>query len=197
LRSKKDVTTNYEINKITRQIFKPAGEITRLSVAAVIDGTYQSEKLEDGTTRKTYVPRSDAELRTFQDIVRKAMGYSEDREDQVTVSSVPFSEALQTESPAELKDGALDIPELFMAYKKTIINLFLVALVFFLVVRPLLKGLRRVSEETTLRLGELSAGGAQAQIPESGEVGRKDRILEISNNKPEKTQQLLKGWINE
>jgi flagellar M-ring protein FliF len=197
LKSKRDVTTNYEINKITRQIFKPAGEITRLSVAAVIDGTYQSEKLEDGTTRKTYVPRSDAELRTFQDIVRKAMGYSEDREDQVSVSSVPFSEAMQMETPADLKSGEFDIPEVFLAYKKTIINIFLVILVFFLVVRPLLKGLRRVSEETTLRLGELPAGGGQAQIPESGEGGRKERVLKISNNKPEKTQQLLKGWINE
>jgi flagellar M-ring protein FliF len=196
-KSKRDVTTNYEINKITRQIFKPAGEITRLSVAAVIDGTYQSEKLEDGTIRKTYVPRSEPELRTFQDIVRKAMGYSEDREDQVSVSSIPFSEAMEIENPAELKGGQFDIPEIFMAYKKTIINLFLVTLVFFLVVRPLLKGLRRVSEETTLRVGELSAGGGQAQIPESGEGGRKDRALEISNNKPEKTQQLLKGWINE
>jgi flagellar M-ring protein FliF len=177
LKSQRDVTTNYEINKITRQIFKPAGEITRLSVADV--------------------PRSDAELRTFQDIVRKAMGYSEDREDQVSVSSIPFSEAMEMESPAELKDGPFEIPEVFMAYKKTIINLFLVTLVFFLVVRPLLKGLRRVSEETTLRVGELSAGGGQAQIPETGEGGRKDRVLEISNNKPEKTQQLLKGWINE
>ena len=196
-KSKRDVTTNYEINKITRQIFKPAGEITRLSVAAVIDGTYRSEKLEDGTIKKTYIPRSEAELRTFQDIVRKAMGYSEDREDQVSVSSIPFSEAMQMESTSEPKGGAFDLPDFFMAYKKTIINLFLVTMVFFLIVRPLLRGLRKVSEETTLRLGELSAGGGQAQIPESGEGGRKDRILELSNNKPEKTQQLLKGWINE
>ena len=102
---------------------------------------------------------------------------------------------MEMESPAALKGGQFDIPEVFMAYKKTILNLFLVALVFFLVVRPLLKGLRRVSEETAFRIGELSAGGGQAQIPESG--GRKDRVLEISNNKPEKTKQLLKGWINE
>jgi len=46
-------------------------------------------------------------------------------------------------------------------------------------------------------MGELTAGGEQIQIPESGDGGRKERILEISNKKPEKTQQLLKGWINE
>ena len=196
-KSKRDVTTNYEINKITRQIFKPAGEITRISVAAVIDGIYQFEKVEDGTIKKKYIPRSEDELRKFQDIVRKAMGYSEDREDQVSVSSMPFSEGMQMDSPAELRGGEFEIPEFLVAYKKTIINIFLVALVFFVVVRPLLKGLRRLSDETTLRVGELSAGGGPAQISESGEGGRKERILEISTNKPEKTQQLLKGWINE
>ena len=197
MKSKKDITTNYEINKITRQIFKPAGEITRLSVAAVIDGTYRTERLDDGTIKKTYIPRSDDELRKFQDIVRKAMGYSVDREDQVSVSSIPFSEAMPMENPAEVKDRVMDIPDFLLTYKKTVINLVLVALVFFLVVRPLLKGLRRMSAETTLRVGELTAGGGQAQIPESGEGGRKDRVLEISAKKPEKTQQLLKGWINE
>jgi flagellar M-ring protein FliF len=197
MKSKRDVTTNYEINKITRQIFKPAGDITRLSVAAVIDGTYRTERLEDGTIRKTYIPRSDEELRKFQDIVRKAMGYSVDREDQVSVSSIPFSEAMPMENQADVRDNVIDIPDFLMTYRKTVINLVLVTLVFFLVVRPLLKGLRRMSAETTLKIGELTAGGAQAQIPESTEGGRKEKVLEISTKKPEKTQQLLKGWINE
>ena len=197
IKSKKDTTTKYEINKITRQIFKPAGEITRLSVAAVIDGTYRSERLDDGTIKKTYIPRSDDELRKFQDIVRKAMGYSVDREDQVSVSSIPFSEAMPMENPTEVKDKVIDIPDFLLSYKKTVINLVLMALIFFLVVRPLLKGLRRMSAETTLRIRELTAGGGQVQIPESGEGGRKEKVLEISAKKPEKTQQLLKGWINE
>ena len=197
MKSKKDVTTNYEINKITRQIFKPAGDITRLSVAAVIDGTYRTERLNDGTIRKTYIPRSDEELRKFQDIVRKAMGYSVDREDQVSVSSIPFSEAMPMENQEEVTNNAIDIPDFLMNYRKTVINLVLVTLVFFLVVRPLLKGLRRMSAETTLKIGELTAGGVQAQIPESAEGGRKEKVLEISSKKPEKTQQLLKGWINE
>jgi flagellar M-ring protein FliF len=197
MKSKKDVTTNYEINKITRQIFKPAGDITRLSVAAVIDGTYRTERLGDGTIRKTYIPRSDEELRKFQDIVRKAMGYSLDREDQVSVSSIPFSEAMPMENQEVDRNNAIDIPDFLMTYRKTVINLVLVTLVFFLVVRPLLKGLRRMGAETTLKIGELTAGGVQAQIPESVEGRRKEKLLEISAKKPEKTQQLLKGWINE
>ena len=125
------------------------------------------------------------------------MGYSVDREDQVSVSSIPFSEAMPMENPTEVKDKVIDIPDFLLSYKKTVINLVLMALIFFLVVRPLLKGLRRMSAETTLRIRELTAGGGQVQIPESGEGGRKEKVLEISAKKPEKTQQLLKGWINE
>ena len=101
------------------------------------------------------------------------------------------------ENQEEVTNNAIDIPDFLMNYRKTVINLVLVTLVFFLVVRPLLKGLRRMSAETTLKIGELTAGGVQAQIPESAEGGRKEKVLEISSKKPEKTQQLLKGWINE
>ena len=101
------------------------------------------------------------------------------------------------ENPADFKNDVIDIPDFLVTYRKTVINLVLVTLVFFLVVRPLLKGLRRMGEETTLRMGELTSGGGPAQIPESGERGRKEKVLQISAKKPEKTQQLLKGWINE
>jgi len=51
---KEDITTNYEINKITKSTLLPAGSVKRLSVAAVIDQSYNLEKLEDGTIKKLY-----------------------------------------------------------------------------------------------------------------------------------------------
>lgn len=197
-KKKEDVTTNYEINKITRTIFKPAGKITRLSVAAVIDGTYKTEKLTDGTIKKDYIPRSQEELTKFEDIVKSAMGYSEDREDQVSVSSMPFSQAIQIDAKAEDWVKKFDILKLVGNYRKTIVNLLIVALVFFLVVRPLLKSIKKMTREAVLERKELPAGSKEyAQIPESGEISQKDRVLEISKNNPGKTDQIIKGWMGE
>ena len=197
--SKKDVATNYEINKTTRTIFKPAGAIKRLSVAAVIDGTYKEEKSEEGAITKRYIPRSDAELKKFEDIVKKAMGYNEDREDQVTAISFPFSESTLPEAMTSDEGQGFDFSSLLKGYKGSLINLFLVALVFFLVVRPLLKGLKDMAGSSVVeQRGELSEGGGEVpQIPEYGEMNQKEKILELTKNSPEKSHQLLKGWIAE
>ena len=197
-RTKKDVTTNYEINKISRTILKPAGKIELLSVAAVIDGTYKVEKLRDGTVKKTYIPRSKEELKTFEDIVMKAMGYSEDREDQVSVSSIRFSGAVSPEGEAEGEAEGFDILRLLASHRKTIINLVLVVLVFFVVVRPLLKSIKSMAKGAVFERRELPPGeGEYAQISESGEMSAREKVIEASKRSPKITEQVVKGWIGE
>ena len=196
--SKKDTATNYEINKITRTILKPAGTVKRLSVAAVIDGTYATKTLADGTTEKNYVPRTGEELKKFEDIVKRAMGYNEDREDQVSVNSIPFSESISTDILPETTGGGSDILKLVGRYRKTAVNLALVVLVFLLIVRPLLKNLKRMSKESISENLELPEGSkGYAQIPEPSGMGQKERALELTKTNPEKTEQLLKGWVTE
>ena len=197
-RTKKDVATNYEINKITKTILKPAGSIQHLSVAAVIDGTYKSEKLPDGTVNKKYVPRTDEELIKFDDIVKKAMGFNEDREDQVSVSCMAFSGAISTDTMTQGGGKGFDIFRVLGSYRKIIVNLFLVALVFFLVVRPLVKGLRKMTSEGLSQTKELPPGSQEIpQLPETQGMSPKEKVLEVSKSNPEKTEQLLKGWISE
>ena len=198
-KTKKDVATNYEINKITRTILKPAGEIKRLSVAAVIDGNYELESLEDGTTRRKYIPRSEQEIKTFQEIVKKAMGYNEDREDQVSVSSIPFAGSAPMESNVEGEISKFDqIVTIVKDYRRTIVNFLLVVMVFMLIVKPLLKSVKNITKEVTVQSRELaSVSDKYDRLPESKEMGRIERVREISKNDPEKAQQLVKGWIGE
>jgi len=195
---KKDVATNYEINKITRTILKPAGTITRLSVAAVIDGEYKIEKQKNGTMKRAYIPRSAEELKKFEEIVKKAMGYNEDRADQVTVSSISFADAVPMDMQPETKSSKLDMLRQVANYKKTIINFVLVILVFFLVIRPLLKSMKDLAQEVAVEQKKLAADtGEYAQISAPKGMGAKERVVEISQSNQEKTQQLIKGWIGD
>lgn len=197
-KTKKDITTNYEINKITREIIKPAGTVKRLSVAAVIDGTYKLEKLKDGTTKKNYIPRTEAELKKFEDIVRRAMGYNEDREDQVSVSSIPFSGSIPVDMRDAVKSKNFDPIMLMAKYRKIIVNLFLIILAFFLIVRPLLKSVKGIAKEAVFEKKELPPGTkGYVEISESERMSQKERVLEISTSDPEKTGEVIKGWIGE
>ena len=197
-KTKKDVATNYEINKITRSILKPAGTIKRLSVAAVIDGTYEMEKLEDGTTKKTYIPRSEAELKKFDELVKKAMGYNEDREDQITVDSISFAETIPTGMKDEMVEQGIDILKILAKYRKTLINLILIVLVFFFIVKPLSKSMKKIAEEAHFDKKALPADSEKyPQIPEQGKIDKKERVYEISKTSPERTRQLIQGWVGD
>ncbi len=197
-RTKKDIATNYEINKIIRTILKPAGTIKRLSVAAIIDEIYKLEKLEDGTMKKIYTPRTENELRKYQEIVEKAMGYNDDREDQVSVSSIPFLEAIPQETKAIIEDKEFDLLKLVQNYRKIIVNLILVVMVFFLVIKPLLKSIKNITGKIAVERKELPPGSDEyAQISEIKEVNQRKIVQEMSKSNPEKSQQLIRGWIGE
>ncbi|MBI9087742.1 MAG: flagellar M-ring protein FliF [Desulfobacterium sp.] len=151
---KKNDTVNYELSRRTKQTVKPMAVLQRLSVAAVIDGKYEYKTDETGNRMKNYVPRSQEEMQQFNDIVIKAMGFNETRQDQVSMESFPF---------ASIDDIGISEPELKgwravqKEYGRTIANLFLILLLFLLVVRPIVKtvqGARTTIEEEALASAE-------------------------------------------
>jgi flagellar M-ring protein FliF len=195
-KKKKDTVTNYEINKVTREVFKPAGTIQRLSVAAVIDGEYEVETLEDGTEKQKYIPRSPEEISQFEAIVKSAMGYSDDREDQISVNSIPFSDNLPTD--LQVDEEKMDIVQMLMDSKNIIINLFLMLLVFFVLIRPLLKSLKNMAAEPMFERQQLATVNEEVpQIGPAENMGRRERVIEMAKSNPERTEQLIKGWIGD
>ena len=195
-RKKRDTLTNYEINRVTRAIVKPAGNIDRLSVAAVIDGTYTTEILEDGTQQRKYIPRTAAEIAQFESIVKSAMGYSDDREDQISVNSIPFSDNLP--ETFESEEQPIGIMEMLMDSKKLIINLLLMVLVFFLLIRPLLKSLKKMAAEPAIAPRQLAVAGDDVrEIETNVKLGRRERVFEVAITNPERTEQLIKIWISD
>jgi flagellar M-ring protein FliF len=164
-----------------------------------MDGTYKTEAQKDGTTRRIYVPRSDEEIRKFEALVKRAMGFSEDRGDQVSVMSMAFSDDSLTEAPGEKNKS--DWKEVLRAlgdHKKTLLNGFLVILVFLLVVRPLIKSMKKMPLELGTPNPELTAGRVPiGQISESIGMPSRDRVLALSKENPEKAVRVIKGWVSE
>lgn len=79
---------NYEISKTVEKIVGEVGRVRRLSVAALINGTY---KVNNGPPKKLeYAPRSEEEMNKLTDIIKNSVGYDPSRNDQVSVMNVPF-----------------------------------------------------------------------------------------------------------
>ncbi len=193
---KQEEVINYEMNRVTRRVTKPSGSIKRLSVAAVVDGTYEVATAEDGAKTKKYVPRSAEELKKYEEIVKRAMGFDEDRGDQVYVSTLPLSMSPGLDGFSE--ETGIDWLGFGRRYLKAGLNLVLIILVFLFVVRPLVKSVKGIGTgvEGQRQLPASQGGGASATLPEPHMDIRQKTVM-LAKNNTDKTEQLLRGWLNE
>lgn len=101
--NKTEEVTNYEISKTVRSTVREAGEIKRLSVAVLVDGSYADPappaegadakaKEEEKPAQKIYTPRSQEELDRLSALVKSAIGFDEERGDKVEVVNMQFAE---------------------------------------------------------------------------------------------------------
>jgi flagellar M-ring protein FliF len=195
--SKDNSVINYEISKVNKQTIDTSGDIKRLSAAVIIDGTYVEQAGEGGKSVQKYVARESKEMKTFEDIVKKAMGFSESRGDQVTVSNVSFNlQKDNTDALAEEKTGFMDYAK--KGYKP-LINIALVVLFLLFAIRPLKKFLENSSGYTppkALPQGEFESPehrNSELQLRQSN----KQHLLEATRKNPDVAADIIKTWINE
>lgn len=171
-------TTNFEINKEEQNIVANVGDLSRLSVAVIVDGTY--EKAADGTY--TFVPRNAEEMQRIRQLVSSAVGYDRARGDTVEVNSISFG------GPDLPQEASL--PQLFLDYAlrlgKPLLNALLVFLFLLLVVRPVVMALIRpkVEGEMIEGLEGLPAGEERLALIEGDEeVDALDALRKIEDIK--------------
>ena len=75
-------TVNYEISALGRERVREPGEIRRLSVAVVVDGTTDANG--------KFLPRTKPELDRLAELVRSAVGFDAKRADTVTIDTMRF-----------------------------------------------------------------------------------------------------------
>jgi len=84
------VITNYELNKTVEHIVNAVGSIKRLSIALMVDGIYTKQQNADGKTEMIYKPRSQGELDRLSSIVKSAVGFDQQRNDQIEIVNIAF-----------------------------------------------------------------------------------------------------------
>ena len=132
--SRSEETVNYEISKTTTTQVKEIGEISRVTVAVLVDGTYTTD--ENG--ERQYQERSPEDLEKIAALVRSAIGYDPQRSDQVEVINMQFADAGDLFPDEEIETFlGLDKAEIFRIAEMLVLAIVAI-LVILLVVRPLL-----------------------------------------------------------
>lgn len=199
-----DETVNYEISKTTRVTQNPVGAVLKLSVAAVLDGKYTWEKNDKGGGSRVYVPRTPEELTRFETIVKQAMGYSADREDQVSVESIPFSSGEIWTKESESAGFGFKWSEIKSEYGRPAANVLMVLLLFLFVVRPLLKTFQQVTAgDEDLLIEDKGAGRlvfddlGRPVLPKPRATTIQDRAMLLAREDINRAANIIKGWLSE
>ncbi len=160
----------YDVGKEISVTRAMPGEIRRLSVAVLLRETEGAR------------PRTKAEIDQINQLVRSAVGFSQARQDQVTVISRPFSpDAVGSTEPSWYEASWVPM----VARNAT--ALIIALLVLLLGVRPLAKALMKKREDAGTRpaLGRdnvAALGGPQGALGEDGQPQRPGVSIDMLEN---------------
>ena len=206
---------NYEISQQVSSIVSSPYKINRLSVAVWVDGTW--EKLydeegkpviaEEGGIKRNYISRTSEEMKSFEEIVKGAIGYSPARRDTVIVKNIQFD---RTEEFA-IEDAYLKKRE---QLRKTLISalialfaIFIITIAYRAVSREVSRR-KRIKEEELARQQQLMREAALRSAEEEGvevELSAEERarlemqenVMNIAREHPEEVAKLIRTWLAE
>ncbi len=142
--SRKDSTTNYEVDKTLRYEQKPMGGIKRLTVGVVVN---YRRSIDPKTGKVVVKPLTAAEVAQINELVKQAMGYSQQRGDTLNVANAPFDgvDKPDEQAPDWWKDPA-NLP-LAKDVAKYVFIAMVLAFLWFRILRPLFKPVMKKFDE--------------------------------------------------
>ncbi|MDR1242554.1 MAG: flagellar M-ring protein FliF [Deltaproteobacteria bacterium] len=199
--SREQRTTNYEINKEEQTITSNVGEVNRLSIAVIVDGTY----VPNAQGEMAFVPRTDDEIRAIRQLVASAAGFNSARGDTLEVSNIPFGLA-DTE---EVRDLSAIITDYAIRIGKPFLNALLIFLFLLIVVRPVIMALIRpkVEGEMLEELAGLPMGEERLALVEGSDEELdamailekiediKAHAMHLSEQNMEQAVGIIRSWL--
>ncbi|GAA7012105.1 flagellar basal-body MS-ring/collar protein FliF [Helicobacter pylori] len=124
-------TTNYEVGKTISEIKGEFGTLVRLNAAVVVDGKYKIA-LKDGANTLEYDPLSDESLKKINALVKQAIGYNQNRGDDVAVSNFEFNPMAPMLDNATLSEKIMHKTQKVLGSFTPLIKYILVFIVLFI-----------------------------------------------------------------
>ncbi len=209
-----ETVNNAVPEKVTRTI-KAIGGVKRLSVAVLVDGLYSADPAKAGSPA-VFQKWSDEKLAEFKSIIVNSIGLDVKRGDTIEVKNIEFR-----------REDLAVADEQMLAYerKKMVTNVIqygvigiLIALFFFLVVRPFISWLtdntvesmesflpRTIEELEKVQTGDDELGALEEAIPVivdkvdpekvEGEM-IKEKVVTLVENNPQKAALILHEWVS-
>ncbi len=191
-------TRNYEIDRTMAYTRQPAGRVTRLSVAVLIDNLRTTDA--EGKVTETAMPPEQLERLTA--LVRDAVGFDASRGDTVNVVNSSFLGAVPV-TEGELETIPIWERAWVQNLAKVVAGVIVLLIIVFSVLKPLTRGLLNAARAPALRQGALAAatmaGGAQAVQAEAPAIAYEQQVAQARGlvaADPKRGAQVVKAWVS-
>lgn len=181
---KQNETIQYEVSRSVSKIMQARGELKNVSVAVLVDGTYKKEG-----DKSAFVPRTEADMKKYNDLVRAAIGFNKDRGDQVTIENVPF------EAVAEDLKPETDWMKMVTTVLRYLVPIIAVVLLVLFVGKPLIEALRKPVRMMSPEMAAYQQAASAPPVPV--EEVLKGEVKEAVKRDPKKAASVLKDWMAE
>jgi flagellar M-ring protein FliF len=206
----KNATTNYEVDKTVRFEQKPMGGIKRLTVGVVVN---YRRSVDPKTGKVVVKPLTGPEVAQINELVKQAMGYSQQRGDTLNVTNAPFDgvDKPDEQAPDFWKDPS-NLPLLKDIAKYVFIAL-VIAFLWFRILRPLFKPVMKKFDEAVEMPPEPEPEEPEAEpepdIAEEARVAKEveeqkkviiyksnlDMAKTLAQNDPRIVANVIKEWL--
>jgi len=192
---------NYEVSKTVSQKTLPVGKITKLSAAVIVDG--KQEYTSDGV-KPVFDPRTEAELKSIEDVVKRSIGYDEQRGDLVVVRNMMFQ--LDPGQMDALKEEKKETREHISTLAISAAMALALTLFFAFIVRPYFRWLsydpnRKYEQQMVedykpdLEVGALQNVQIKEDIPFE-KLSPQEQVLFLAKNEPKRTTEAIRLLLN-
>lgn len=205
--SSSSATRNYELDRTVSHVSDPAGRLARLTVAVAVD----NKQVTDDKGNSKSVPFTAQELEHLTELAKNAVGFNQQRGDNVTVINQPFHKT----------PGNEPVPETPFWQRPGVMDLIkqgggvLVALIIaFGLLRPLLRGVFK-APGTALQALPAGAGAmptvsvriddpeddieapGRLAAPGMNYEARVAMAKRMVTENPKQVAQVVRSWVNE
>ncbi len=204
---------NYEVSRLTRHTVTGLGQVSRLSLAVIVDDQRVATKAADGTTAASTKPWEPAEIQRLHGLVSAAVGLDAARGDQLTIENISFEVPAIEPEPVAPGVGAqfLEGAKQHWPSALRMVGVLLLALfALFGILRPLARRATTLAATPALP----AAAAAAARLPTISEMeGQIDddhrgggqrrlpvltkRVAKLASEEPEQLARIVRGWMAE